>query len=848
MFRFALKSTLMKKFRLISTAFSVMLGVAFLAGTLVFTDTIRRTFDDLFANIYENTDSWVRSTTQIETPEGQTIRGRVSDTLVSTVRSVPGVLDAQGLVEGYAQLVDAKGKALGDPGRGAPTLGMNYVSGELSPWHLLAGGRAPGDGEMLIDKGSADKGHFKIGDVVSVLTQTGPHSFTVVGVVRFGTADSPGGASVAVFDLKTAQQVLLGGLGQVDAVTVRGMSKLTQTELTARIQAALPAGTEAVTGKEITKEAQDAMGKAFSFFNTFLLVFAVIGIVVACFTIYNTFQIIVSQRTKEMAMLRAIGATRGQVLAAQLLEAVFIGVIASIVGLGVGVLVASGLKGMLVAFGIDVPASGTVLLTRTAVIAVVVGLLSTVTSAVFPSLRASRVAPIAAIREVSIDQLDRPARRIISGSVLTLVGAIGLVNGLIGNGLLWVGIGALLMFMGVFVLSPVIARPVMRVLGAPLPEMAGAIGSLARENATRNPKRTARTGGALMIGVALVTAITVIAASARDWVSDVVNDQFSGDLVVASGAGGFGGISTKLTSSLSALPEVKVATGIRAGAARITGTDAHDFGYVAVDPATAGELFDIGMIQGTVPALDENGILVHDDAAAKHHYRYGDTLQLQFLNGTTRSVRVAGIYTKDQLASSYVISHSLHELSGADQFDVAVFIGKAATVTEAAAKAAVAAAAAAYPNAEVQTRSEYLADQTAQINQLLNLMYGLLGLAVLIALFSIANSIALSVHERTHELGLLRAVGMTRPQTRLSVRLEALLVALLGTGLGVIVGLFFGWSISVTLRDQGLTRFNVPWVSLLVVAVLALVGGLVAAARPSRRAARLDVLRAIASE
>jgi putative ABC transport system permease protein len=436
----------------------------------------------------------------------------------------------------------------------------------------------------------------------------------------------------------------------------------------------------------------------------------------------------------------------------------------------------------------------------------------------------------------------------VVGITVVVVGALVLVKGLAGSGLLWVGLGALVMFLGVFTLGPAIARPAMRLLGAPLPA-AGMSGLLARENAARNPKRTARTGGALMIGVALVTAITIIAATARDWVRDVYNKQFSGDFVVATNTYGFGGISTQLASQLNALPEVEFATGVRAGAAHYDFSNGNgDLTYVSIDPATVGKLFDIGVIQGNIEALDVNGIMVDDNKAADLGLHVGSTMRLGFLDGSWHKVTVEGIYTEDQLATGFVISHALHEQSGADQFDFSVFIGTAPGVSENQARAAITSLADAYPNADVQSRSEYLAAQTGQIDQLLNLMYGLLALAVVIALFSIANSIALSIHERTRELGLLRAVGMTRGQTRMSVRLESVLVALLGTTLGLVVGVFFGWSISVTLRDEGLTAFNMPVMSLLVIVVLALAGGIIAALRPSRRAAKLDVLAAIASE
>lgn len=851
MLRVALKATLAKKLRLLNMAIAVILGVAFLSGTFVFTDTIKRTFDDLFANIYDQTDSVVRSASSVEAPFGGAQRGRIPESLVATVRSVDGVAEVQPEVGGFAQLVGSNGKAIGNPGQGAPTLGMNYFGGVMSPWRLTPGSREPGPGEVVIDRQSATSGNLKVGDRVTVLTQTGPHQFTIVGTTRFGSVDSPGGASITLFDLPTAQDVMVGRRGELDSIAVAAVSGVSERDLTSRIAAVLPQGVEALTGTAMTREAQSDMRDAFSFFNTFLLVFAAVGLVVAVFTIYNTFQIVVTQRTREMALLRSIGATSGQVLGAQLIEALMVGVLASLLGLGAGVLVAGGLEGMLSAFGVDIPAGGTVLASRTVVVAIVVGTVVTVGSAVFPSLRASRVPPLAAIRDVAVETSSRWKARLADGLALTALGVAAFVAGLAGQGILWVGIGALLTFVGAFVLGPLMARPVTRLLGAPLPAVVGVTGALARENSMRNPKRTSRTGGALMVGVALVAGITVIAASARDWIHDVFDQQFIGDFVVATETQGFGGLSPTVAQRLNQLPEVGTATGVRVGLAHVredaSGTG-KDTTYVSIDPATAGKVFDIGMRTGSVEALTPDGILLFEDEANRHHLGVGDQVDMRFVNGQTRTLTVEGIYSKNQLAGPFVISHALAEKSGADQFDFSVFVVKARGVSDESARAAIAQVSDAYPNAKLQSRSEYIAAQSAQINQLLNLMYGLLTLAIIIALLSIGNSMALSIHERTHEIGLLRAVGMSRRQTRRSVRWEAVLVALLGTMVGLVLGVFFGWSISVTLRDEGLGAFSLPVMSLVVIALLAVFGALVAAIRPARRAARLDVLRAIATE
>lgn len=848
MFRLALRSMAAKKRRLFGTAMSVLLGIAFLAGTSVFTDTIRRTFDDLFAGIYADTDTVVRAEASIDAPMTGTQRARLPEELVDLVADVDGVAAVYGSVGAYAQIVGSDGDAIGNPAQGAPTFGMSYQAGSLDPWTLTDGSRPPEAGELVVDQGSATKGDLHLGDTVTVLTQTGAHQFTLVGTARFGSVDSPGGASIALFDLETAQQVLLGGVDEVDDIWVDAATGVTADELTERIAAVLPDGVEAVTGATVTDETQDQMREGLSFFGTFLTVFAVIGLVVASFTIYNTFQIIVTQRTKEMALLRSIGATRRQVLGSQLLEAVVLGVIASALGLLAGVGVASALQRMMDAVGIDIPAGETVVSLRTALTALVVGTAVTTASAVLPSLRASRVRPLAAIRDLSAapgGHADR--RRTIQGAVVLALGIAAFVAGLAGAGLIWIGIGAFVVFVGTSVLGPVAAGPFTRWIGRPIARLSGVTGTLARENAARNPKRTARSGGPLIIGVALVACIAIIAATAKDWTRDVFAEQFTGDYVVASDAFGYGGLAPTVATSLDALPEVEAAAGIRVGSARDL-AEMSDVGYVSIDPRVAGRVFDLGLREGSVEGLTVDGILVDDDEADGRGIAVGDTLDFQFLDGVTRTLRVEGIYRNDDLAGPFVIGNALHEQTGVDQFDFAVYLRTAAGVPAADAERAIEAIVATFPNAELQSRDEYIDSQTGQVDMIVNLMYGLLALAIVIALFSIANSIALSIHERTREIGLLRAVGMTRHQIGSVVRWEVVIVSLLGTLLGVVLGIGFGWALGVTLRNEGLADAVVPVGTLAFAALAAVVGSVLAAMRPSWRAAHLDVLPAISSE
>jgi putative ABC transport system permease protein len=724
---------------------------------------------------------------------------------------------------------------------------MTYTSGALSPWTLTPGSRAPAAGEVVVDKGSADKGDLVVGEPVTLLTPTGPHDLMLVGTVMFGSIDSPGGASVSLLDLASSQQLLLGGPGEVDAIMVDAANGVDEDTLTASIDAVLPNGTEALTGTQITDEAQNSMREGMSFFNTFLMVFAGIGLVVACFTIYNTFQIVVTQRTREMALLRSVGATRTQVLSSQLVEAVLVGLVASVLGLLAGVGVAQLLKGMLEVLGIDVPGGGLVFAPRTAVVALVVGTLVTTIAAVFPSLRASRVPPLAAVRELAVDTSSHSLRRLISGAVVLILGIVGYTVGLTGGGIEWVGVGALATFVGVFMLGPLIARPLSRVLGAPIAVGGGVAGEVARQNAMRNPKRTARTGGALMVGVALVAAITVIAASVRDWTRDSVGELFTGDYVISTSMSTYGGLSPQLATEVAALPGVDSATGVRMGAAHDQ-SSGDDVLYVAVDPVPANEMFDLDMETGSLADLTLTGILLSVDQAADRGVGLGDEVTWSFLDGTSHTLTVQGTYHNDDFAGPYVVSQALHAATGVDQLDISVYVAAAPGSDPERLTDELAATAAAYPNADVQSRSEYIDARAAQFDQIINLMYALLALAAVIALVNIANSLVLSIHERTREVGLLRAVGSTRGQTSRSVLWEGLIVALLGTLLGLVMGTFFGWSISIVGRGFELGAFVMPVVPLLVIGLLAIIGALLASIRPGWRAAHLDVLQAIASE
>jgi putative ABC transport system permease protein len=546
-----------------------------------------------------------------------------------------------------------------------------------------------------------------------------------------------------------------------------------------------------------------------------------------------------------MALLRAIGASRKQVLASLIVEALAIGLIASIVGIALGVVVAFLLKAMLGVLGIDIPAGGVVFKPRTAIVGLIVGMVVTVFSSVFPSLRGSRVPPIAAMRDVAVDR-SASRKRFVAGFLVTGAGVAALLGGLGAGEIGLVGLGAAAIFIGVFVLGPLIAKPMSSFLGAPLPKLRGIAGSLAKENAKRSPKRTARTASALMIGAALVTGITVLAASFKGTIRDAYGKQFTGDYVVDTKSFGFGGLPTEIAGKIQALPEVAAAASYRVGFAKL-GDD--DISYAAIDPAQAAQVVDLDPVAGQITDLTDDGIMLSKNRAEKLGVGLGDTLDVTFQNGQTKPLTVQVIVDEtDALqGAGQVITQSLHEQSGADQFDLAIYIKRAPGVDNQTALAAIASVTDQYPTATLRDRQDYIDHQAAQIDTFVNLMYGLLMLAVLIAVASISNTLSLSIYERTREIGLVRAVGSTRAQTRSTVRWESVLVALIGTVLGIVIGVFFGYSIIAALDDEGAV-FKLPVGALIVIIVLAFIAGTVAAIRPARRAAKLDILTAIATQ
>ncbi|MGE5291217.1 MAG: ABC transporter permease [Micromonosporaceae bacterium] len=851
MIKIILEGLLARKFRLFATALAVTLGVAFMAGTLVLSDTMSRTFNDLSAGVYKGTDAVVRAPASFSTAQGEQ-RPSINASLAQSLSHVPGVAAAEGTIMGYTRLIGKNGKPLGNPAMGAPTLGANWnLSPQLNPMRLVAGHAPRLPNEVVIDKKSARDGQLRVGDTTTVLVKGPPQRVRVSGIATFGTADSMDDASVVMFTTPVAQR-LITAPGKVSSISFIASPGVSQQQLVDNLRRVLPSGTEAVTGATVTEELQTAFQKMISFVSTFLLIFAVVALLVGSFMILNTFAITVAQRTRENGLFRALGASRRQVLGSVLIEAVVVGVIASLIGLAAGVAVAVGLKALLGALGFDMPAGGVVFSARTVIVSVLAGLIVTIVAAVSPARKAAKVPPVAAMQDVQVGSTGYGSKeRVIVGIVILAAGVGALFTGLftnIASPILIVGAGALLVFFGVSVLGRTVSLPLSRVIGAPLPRLRGVTGSLAQENAMRNPKKTAASASALMIGVGLVGFITILASSMTASVNAAVDRSFAGDMVIDSGGGLIGGVDPALATQLNKLPQVSAATGVAAGMAKV-------FGQVeqisAVDPATAGKIFDVGALQGSIAGLGKTGIAVYKDVAMKEHLKLGDTVPVVFTDTGAQKLRVALIYGDNTAAPAprYFVGTPAYDANFATRYDAQVFVKKAPTVTSAAALEAVEKLAARYaPGSTVMDRAAYRAEKVKPINQLLMLVYALLALAILIALLGIANTLALSIFERTRELGVMRAVGMTRRQLRSTIRWESVIIALQGTALGLLIGVFFGWVLILAMKDQGISVFSIPYKILAAVVVVAAVAGVLAAILPGRRAAKLNILQAIVTE
>lgn len=847
MIRLTIKNLWAHKVRLALTSVAVVLGVAFMAATMVLTDTMGRTFDDMFAVGNAGTDVVVQQPRTVDAEWGE-VRERVPATILETTRAVPGVARAAGVVEGFAQIVRADGTVGTLDGLGA-TIGSNWIDDpELNPFRLDRGRAPTTDGEVVVDRATAEDNGWALGDEITVIAKGEPVPLTLVGTATYGELSGmPGSALVAVTD--PVAQRLFAEPGTYDVVLVGAADGVDADTLSSRIDAALGTGTyEVRTGAEDTAAQQARFRDDLSFFQTFLMAFACVALLVGTFLISNTFSILAAQRTREVAMLRAIGASRHQILGSSVLEAAAIGLLAGAGGLAAGIAMSSLLRGLLGAVGLEIPSGPAVISTGTVVTSFVVGFTVTVVSALAPAVRASRVKPIAALRDVAVDRSGVSPGRAVAGLALVGGGLAAFAAGVAGVTDAALGLlaaGTLGTFVGVFVLGPVIAGPVTRVLGWPIATATRVTGSLARENAGRSPKRTAATAAALTVGVALVGFITILAASTKASVADGVARSFRADYIVDSGAFTEGGFGPDLADELRSLPAVAQVAPTRMAAAALDGAPTRVTG---TDTATIGELYEFETVDGAIADVGAGEVAVSRAVAEEHGWDVGSPVTVTFSRTGDVELTVAAVF--DGLGSSdspFLVDLSTYEANVTDQYDQTIYLATADGIGADASRRAIEEVLAPHANAHLEDQAGFEARITSDIDRMLNLIYGLLLLAVVIALIGITNTLALSIHERRRELGLLRAVGMTRGQVRATVRWESVLIALLGTTLGAVLAVAGAWGIVQALADQSITTFAVPAAQLAVIVALAAAAGVAAALGPARRAARQDVLAAIAS-
>ncbi len=835
-----------RKRRLFGASLAVVLGVAFLAATLVLGDTMRAGFGRAFAEANDGIDVVVRSADTIGSGDSQ-VRDAIDASLVDDVASVPGVRAAVPRIEGIATIVGADGTRVG--GGGPPTAGDNWIDDPaLNPWRI-AEGRAPtAAGEVVIDRASARTGDLHVGDHTTVLTPEAV-PVTVVGIATFGDSDSLGPTTYTAFTLAEASALFAPRPDTVSSILVAADAGVSGETLRDEIAQLLPARIEALTQDELTAELNQQLGDAFlDMFQLILLAFAGIALVVATFSIHNTFSILVAQRTRESALLRAVGASRRQVLVAVAGEALAIGVIASAIGFGVGVGLAAGLRALMDSAGLTGPGSGLVIHTGSVVIAAAVGVLATLVASVTPAMRASRVAPLAALRDVAVDRSATSKARALAGLVLAAAGAAVVVTAtsVPGGALARAGLGALAMLAGLVVLGPVVARPAAAVLGTGASATRGVTGRLARRNAMRNPRRIAASASALMVGTAVVALFTTFGASVKASLADMVDDSFGGDLVVAQDDGSGAGIDPALAPAIGALPEVAGSVGAALVTASVGGSTVEP---MATDPAALAAFLDLEDTAGSLADVGPGEIAVSTRYADDHHLALGSIVPLTFVDGTTTDLTVSDVFERQDVLGDMLIDRDDWEPHAGQSMDVVVLVDLAGGVPADVGQAAVAGVTERFGAPEPQTRDEYLDSFGTQIDQMLYVIYGLLGIAVLIALMGIGNTLSLSVHERTRELGLLRAIGQSRAQLRSALRWESMIVAVFGTIGGLALGTFLGWGLMRALQaDEGFGVFAAPVTPLAVILALAAIAGVVAAVRPARRAARLDVLDAIATD
>jgi putative ABC transport system permease protein len=853
--RVALKGLVFRRSRTILTAIAIVLGVAMVSGTYVLTDTISRAFDSIFNASYEQTSAVITGKSVVSESTGNVT---IPESLAARVRRLPGVADAAGAIfdlessSDKAQIIGRDGKTISSGG--SPTFGFGFDPRQtrFNPMHLTSGHWATGDGKVVIDQGTAESEGFEVGERVGVATVGPVRHFTISGIAKFGSVPSLGGATIAVFTVPEAQR-LFDKQGRVDLIFVAARPGVSEKSVIEQVKPVLPPGVQVRTGTEQAAENSKDVNSFLQIIRYFLLAFAGIAVMVGAFVTFNTISITVAQRIREFATLRSLGASRRQVLRSVLIEGFCIGVLASVVGLFAGLGLAKGLNALFDALNLSLPTTGLVLETRTVIVSLVLGIGVTMVSSLVPALRATRIPPVAAMREGATLPPSQVSRR--RGPIVAVAGLLAL--GLLAYGsfggldtlpsIELIGAGCLAMFVAVGLAAAAAVPPLAAAVGAPARRFGGEAGRLAGENATRNPIRTARTAAALMVGLALVTVVATLGAGLRSSDRDALESAVDSDYVVTS-KNGFEPFPAAAGDVLPRVTGVSLVSNVRSDKAKVFGEETTVNG-VAPD---FGRVFNFNWSRGSdavLAGLGAHGAVLEAGYAGDHGLRVGSPFSIRTPSGELLRLRVAGIQAPsevqkiDPLVAKLLISDRAFDASFPRPSNIYTFVDTAGGAT-AAHEASLEKALAQFPDAVAYTKAGWVDKRVGGIDQLLNLLYVLLALSVIVSLFGMVNTLVLSVFERTREIGMLRAIGMTRRQVRRMIRQESVITALIGAGLGLPLGIFLAAVFTQVLSDQGI-GFSLPIGSLIAFTIVAVLAGILAAVLPARRAARLDVLEAL---
>ncbi len=849
MIAFALKGLLGRKLRTALTALAIVLGVAMVSGTYVLTDSIDRAFDTLFTEIRSGSNAVITGKSPLDLTGGSgSTEPSFDESLLAEVRALPGVALAEGGVDSEAtQLIGDDGKAI--VYGGAPNLGFSISSGD-SPFNplTLEEGAWPGPDEAVIDIATADKEGFEVGDRVGVQAEGPVRDVRISGFVRFGSLETIGGATLAGFDLPTAQR-LFRKEGRLDEIAVASNPDVTNDELVAQIEEVLPPGTQVRTGEEQAAEEAEETNEFISFLQRFLLAFGGVALFVGAFVIANSLSITIAQRMREFATLRTIGASRRQVLGSILLESLVVGAISSVIGLFLGLALASGLFELFDLVGFTLPNSGLTLVNRTILVSLLVGIGVTLLASMRPAMRATRVPPIAAVREGATLPEGRFHRfRTLASVALTALGFGMMIWGLFGASgttqvLLFMLVGALVIFIGVALLSVRFVRPLAGVLGWPGAGVGGAAGVLARDNARRNPQRTASTAAALMIGLALVTLVSVLAAGIVSTFEDAVDSLWKEADYAITAQNNFSPIPVSVEEAVRETPGAIAVGSVRTGEALVFG----DTVFATAVTPEASRIFSIDWKEGSdeiLATLGEDGVFVDDGFADDHDLVIGDPVEITFATGDSGVFLVRGVFDPPTGGSPFgpvtisAASWDRYNPRPRNLYSFAIMEGGQTEANLAALEQTLEA----FPNAKAQTRTQFVDNQISGLSAVLNILYVLLALSVIVSLFGIVNTLVLTVFERTREIGMLRAIGMTRRQVRRMIRYESVITASIGGAIGIVLGVVLA---GLLIARVEFIDFTLPIGQLVVFAVAAVIVGLLAAIFPARRAAKLNPLEAL---